>query len=138
MPATMFAKASALAVSLLVVAAPAAAKETITTFAVSGATNTFATSINAGGSITGYWLYGCSPSHGFLRAADGTITTFDPDGSTLTLPYGINRKGTIAGVYGDGNGIHGFVRHAAGGITSFDVEGATATEPYCISDGGAV
>jgi hypothetical protein len=94
---------------------------TITTFNApdgsSAAGNTFATSINSSGKITGY----SSPSSigvsgvGFLRDKNGKITTFaaSPYG---TYPSSINDAGEITGDYNDENGIlRGFLRKADAG-----------------------
>ena len=64
---------------------------------------TFATSINGRGEITGF--YYVEPEefqiHGFVRAVDGTITTFNVFGNygTPTLPVGISSSGKIMGFY---------------------------------------
>src|SRR5438105_5859939 len=87
--------ASALAVALCIVAvmSTAAAAGRITSFDVAGSSGTYALSINAGGSATGYYLDANGLEHGFVRTADGTITTFDPAGSVDTYSPSINRKG---------------------------------------------
>src|ERR1700690_1624778 len=92
---------------------------TITIFNVSGATDTFGSSINSKNVITGIWFAYYEP--GYVRAADGTITPFDPPGATMTEPVCINDKGVIVGTWADQSGtFHGFLRSAHGKFTSFD------------------
>jgi hypothetical protein len=104
-----------------------AADGTITTFdGVTGATYTWALSINNNGQITGE--SGINFVHGFVRSAGGRITIFDVPGADDTNGVCINDKGTIAGDYLDGTGfIRGFLRAADGTITTFAVPGATGS-----------
>ena len=67
----------------------------VTTFNVSGATETFAAAINTSGAVVGNYLNSSSNSRGYLRSASGAIATFDALGSgttkgTGTFVYGIN------------------------------------------------
>jgi hypothetical protein len=90
-----------------------AAAATFTTFSVPGAVETFPNSINASGSITGYYEDSAG-LHGFVRAADGTITTFNQKQHS-TEGYIINRRGIIGGVWFDHSGVHGLLRTAHDG-----------------------
>ncbi len=104
-----------------------ASDPTITTFDVSGATDTVPVGINDSGQVAGNWFVtNPASTQGFIRDATGTITTFNPTGSAQTLLYGINTSGQVAGLYFDNqNGGHGFVRSGQGTITPFDVQGGS-------------
>ena len=54
-------------------------------------------SINAGGTITGFYNERNTVLHGFVREPNGTVTSFDPPGSTITRAVSIKAKGAIAG-----------------------------------------
>ncbi len=56
---------------------------TFITFDAPGAVDTFPSSINPAGAITGLIIDANFVFHGFLRARDGVFTTFDPPGSTF-------------------------------------------------------
>jgi len=111
---------------------------TVTTFAVTGAKETQAESINNGSEIAGYYLDNSDAGHGFLRASNGTITTFDVTGASGTYPVSLNNKGEIAGSYGDDAGAHGFVRTTGGRIKTIDVPGSSDTQASSISDKGVI
>src|SRR5438270_14021711 len=74
---------------------------TFTTFDVPGARNTYPTSLNSAGTITGYYvtLTDAVENHGFLRAVDGSIVTFDVPGARSTFPLSINSGGAITGFF---------------------------------------
>ncbi|MGH7484432.1 MAG: chitobiase/beta-hexosaminidase C-terminal domain-containing protein, partial [bacterium] len=97
---------------------------------------TVATSIDAGGEITGVYADTNGIHHGFVRAASGTITDpIDAPGAGTagvlpgTLPASINDSGIITGAYEDASGVtHGFVRAADGTITApLDAPGASTS-----------
>src|SRR5579859_1728058 len=94
---------------------------------------TIATSVNAGGVITGTWADSNYANHGFVRAADGTITEFDVSGAGGAGTFGtvsgaLNTWGGIAGLYQATDGvIHGFQRTPDGTITTFDDPNAGTT-----------
>jgi len=134
-----------------------AADGAITSFEAPGGIHTVSTvamAINAGGTITGYYVSAVSQeggvyylAYGFVRAADGSFTTFDaPGAGTGGYPYhqgtytlSINRAGTIAGYYVDANGVsHGFTGAAGGTITSFDPPGSAGTYGESINAAGAI
>ena len=104
---------------------------TITTFDVTGATDTNAVAINATGQITGW----CD-TNGFIDVA-GAITTFDVAGAAFTTPVAINSAEEVAGSYYAGGNDHGFV-YAAGTISTFDVPGAGNATPFCMNDAGQI
>ena len=113
---------------------------TITIIAVPGATQTFATGINDGGTVMGLYLDNSGAAHGFLRATDGTITSFNlPHGASSTELHAINNKNEIAGDYiDDADHSHGFVRTSSGAIKTFDPPGANYTYGMSINDKGFV
>jgi hypothetical protein len=73
-------------------------------------------SINAAGTITGFFVDANYVYHGFLRTRDGEFTIFDAPGTGVgtwqgTQPMSIDREGGITGYYTDTNNVvHGFVR----------------------------
>ena len=75
-------------------------------------------SLNAEGTIAGFYGDANNVLHSFVRAIDGTITTFDAPGAGTSSGQGtdaccINGAGMVAGSYVDASGInHGFVRAA--------------------------
>src|SRR5258708_26397531 len=67
---------------------------------------TWATAINAGGVIAGYYVDSGGACHGFVRNVDGTYLSFDtPLGKlgapTCPQPNSINASGVITGAEGD-------------------------------------
>jgi len=112
-----------------------AANGAITTFDAPGVgtgdgQGTTAVSLNAYGTIVGYYADASNAYHGFVRAASGTIATIDAPGAGAgtyqgTLTYSIDAAGTIAGFYIDSSTVsHGFVRAASGAIIAFEAPGA--------------
>ena len=110
-------------------------KPTFITFEARGAgkgmrQGTVPLSINAAGTIAGYYIDANSARHGFVRAATGKITTFNVSGAGTgsnegTFPIRINSLGVIAGYYVDGSNVyHGFERVATGKINKFNVSRA--------------
>jgi len=97
---------------------------------------TWATAINAGGVIAGYYADSGGACHGFVRNTDGTYISFDtPLGThgapTCPQPSSINAAGAITGGEYDRSfacadpdafcaGTHGFIRMPDGTITVFD------------------
>jgi hypothetical protein len=130
---------------------------TLTSFDAPGAgttelEGTFATGINASGTITGIYSNAMGVTHGFIRTADGTFTAFDSPsaGSTSpgiegTIPISINSNGDVTGICIDSShAYHGFVRLASDGtVTEFDAPGAGSaanrgTSPLSINDAGEI
>jgi hypothetical protein len=99
-----------------------------TSFDPPDSTSTKAVSINATGTIAGYYQVANMSVHGFLRRPGGTIESFDPPESTGTIVTGINKAGAITGYYTVANGrTFGFVRRPGGTFETFDVPGTLVT-----------
>ena len=111
---------------------------------------TRAYSINAAGTITGFYSDNSGRCHGYVRAANGAFTQIDaPDAGTGPFPQGtfpseftaagINPTGAITGFYVDASSAqHGFVRAPTGIIAEFDPTGSIFTNPNAINVGGAI
>src|SRR5437870_3031425 len=112
-----------------VTAAPA---QSFTVFDAPG-TLMVSSSINAKGTVTGYFedLYQFDKRHGFVRDPFGNFTVFDAPGSfplgygpqTQTFSTSINAGGAVTGYFIDptqGLKTRGFVRDAAGNFTVSD------------------
>ncbi len=95
---------------------------------------TFATSINGRGEITGFYYQDPEEfqTHGFVRAVDGTITTFNVFGNygTPTFPVGISSSGKIMGFYFIEKISHGFLR--AGKDVSHHIQPARTFASVCL------
>jgi hypothetical protein len=107
-----------------------------------GSIATYANSINADGSITGYYEDNTGLAYGFVRASDGTITTFDVADSAYTISDSVNKKNMITGYFAikrkHGNVLHGFVRRADGTLKLFKVPRSFDTYPASINETGRV
>ena len=106
---------------------------------------TYATSINPGGAITGFYFDANFVPHGFLRANNGSFTTFDlPVGSSLAnVPpqpgSAISPDGSIAGSYVDASLVgHGFLRAPDGAFMTFNAPGGSFTYATSINPAGAI
>jgi len=79
--------------------------------AATGNINTYPQSINAKGSVAGYYEdFSTGMLHGFVRAPNGKITVLDPPGTVDTQASAVNARGAVAGYFIDGSGVeHGFV-----------------------------
>ena len=116
----------------------------ITTFDVSGASETIPVAINTSGTITGsFAIPPFEPGHSFVRNAGGVITTFDVPGALETIAFDINDAGQTTGVFttpapNGGVADHGFVRNAVGAITTFDVPGGFDTSALGINNLGEI
>jgi len=126
--------------AVLASASSALYAQTVTTFDVPGAADTFPQSINTSGQVTGYYRdHVTFQPHGFVRDANGILTTFDVADSIYTMPQAINVEGQITGTYQDAaSELHGFLRQPDGGITSFDGVGSNSTIARAISPGGLI
>ncbi|MBD5633131.1 MAG: hypothetical protein IAI49_01530 [Candidatus Eremiobacteraeota bacterium] len=99
-----------------------------------GGCGSFASDINAAGTIVGSYTDKYVVSHGFIRSSAGRYLSFDAPGAGLghgldegTVPYAIDPAGGIVGIYLDENVIlHGFVREVDGSFENFNVPGAGA------------
>jgi hypothetical protein len=94
-------------------------------FTVPDSVATYPLSLNAGRTVTGYYVTKDSVTHGFVRDENGVITQFDVPGSASTRPDSINFAGEITGTYITGptdplpGTPQGFVRSVEGKITLF-------------------
>jgi hypothetical protein len=101
----------------------------LTTFAVPGATGTWAYTINKAGVVAGFWLDANSIGHGYLRSPSGLIQSYDaPKGTGTTLggaPF-INDDGVVASTAynASNNAFEPFIRNRAGDFTIFSVSGS--------------
>lgn len=124
-------------------------KGAVTTINVTGALVSEAKSINASGTVVGFYQdAGVVPGsafgkHGFIYE-NGSTTSFDAPNSNSTVASGINAQGIIVGTYHDADtppdspvGIHGFV-DANGVFTTVDVPGADSTSASGVNAGGAI
>jgi hypothetical protein len=117
-----------------------------------GGDDTFPSSINAAGAITGSTIVvgvvlGGGGQPGFVRDSSGNFTTFFPPGSSGTQPTSINAAGTITGNYFAAVVVsptvtdvisHGFVRDPSGNITVFDPVAIGNTVPSSINGAGTI
>jgi probable HAF family extracellular repeat protein len=112
---------------------------TFTTLTATGATETFANTIDNRGEVAGSYI-DSNGEHGFVYD-DGTFTTLNVPGATVTSALAINDRGEVVGDYSDGS-----VGHATGGgfiyddgtYTTLNVPGATSTNAGAINDHGEV
>jgi hypothetical protein len=110
---------------------------TITSFDPPGSTTTQVRSINAAGTITGFYFVGFETYYGFVRSPQGTITTFNAGpGDGNTTAFSINDGGVITGSYfnpGDPSaGTSGFLRTPHGGHDDDEFQPGT----YAVTDSG--
>jgi hypothetical protein len=121
------------------------------------ADGTFPDSINAAGSIAGWYVSpatNCTAANtgGFVMSADGVFSLFQVPGMLLAFPVGgfggsllaphsisIDKAGDVTGSYTDAGGVeHGFVRNPYGTLTTFDPPEGEQTTATSIADGGLV
>jgi hypothetical protein len=105
-----------------------------------GATETYPTSINNSGTVTGFYA-DANGGHGFLRGLDGSFVTFDAPGSQNIYPSSINAAGAVTGNYSTTTSQYGFLRTADGTWTTFDVPGtfpSSSGNPIGINDSGTI
>lgn len=132
-------RAAVLGSASLLIIGPAAAKSTISTFDVPGATSTQPSGINTKGQITGSYVDSSGVTHGFVRANNGKITTFDAPGSPGTTATAINDNGLITGYVSNIANSVGFIRSANGAnYTTFSLGNYGYTFPYTIDSYGDV
>lgn len=92
---------------------------------------TTALSINASGTIVGYYLNSNNVNTAFVRTAGGDYTSFQAPGAGYgpfkgTYPSEITNAGAIAGLYADPQYLaHGFVRHKDGSFLTYEAPGAS-------------
>jgi hypothetical protein len=126
---------TALAVSALLAAGPAAA-ESFATFQIPGAQDISPSKINNVGAIAGTYVVNAK-TRAFVRSPSGDITTFDVNGMDTT-PAALGDDGSIVGFYSDGTVLHAFRRDASGNITPLTLPGADFTAPYGMNAAGTV
>lgn len=107
-----------------------------------GASDTFATDINASGRICGVF-FDSSGVNGFILS-QGNLSPIRVPGSAFTAALGINRNGDVVGMYSPtnpdpsgGKDIHGFLLRD-GAFTSIDVPGAAWTRAIGINRAGDI
>ena len=108
---------------------------TITTFEArgSGNTDTYASSINDGGAVTGTYIDQEGLPHGFVRKPSGKIIEFNAGGYE-TYAMSINAKGWVTGFYAyEGLLTHGFLRAPDGTVTTLGLN-AQYPAPLSIND----
>ncbi len=111
---------------------------TITTFTITGSTNTVVNAIDSSGNTYGEYRDSSNHLHGFIRDAAGNVTPVDPTGSISTNIFAANNHGVLTWSYDDGFGNKGFIRAADGTITTFQAPASKGTVPMAINDSGVV
>jgi hypothetical protein len=112
----------------------------VTTFAVPGATATFACMINVSNQTVGYYLDPNGLAHGFLRDGAGVLT-YPPSvpGATETLLLGNNDSNWGVGRFTDAAGVtHGLFYVTPDDILTYDYPGATYTSLNGINADGLI
>ena len=103
--------------------------QVVTTFAVPGATATFAYQVNDSGQIIGYYIDSNLISHGYTRDSAGALTyPIDVPGATGTFLLGNNASNWVVGRYTDTSDVtHGLFFVTPDDILTYDYPGATYT-----------
>ena len=111
-----------------------------TTFAVPGATATFAYQVNDSGQIVGYYVDSNLISHGYMRDSAGALTyPIDVRGATETFVLGNNASNWVVGRYTDTSDVtHGFFYVTPDNILTYDYPGATYTSLNGINSSGLI
>ena len=114
--------------------------QVVTTFAVPGATATFAYQVNDSGQIIGYYIDSTGTKHGYTRDTDGTLTyPIDVPGTTGTLLLGNNASNWVVGRYTDTTDVtHGLFYVTPDDILTYDYPGATYTSLNGINASGLI
>ena len=114
----------------------------VNTFAVPGATATFAYQINDTNQIMGYYIDANEVMHGFTRDSAGNLTLpIDVPGATETMLLGNNAMNWGVGNYTDASGLtHGLYFITPNNILTFDApfSGATFTSLDGVNKNGQV
>ncbi len=119
---------------LLVVGATGVAAQTLATFAVPGAVDTYASGVNASGDIVGSYVM--NGTHAYLQQ-HGLFVTIDPPGATWAIASGINAPGAVVGTATVGGTTMGFLR-SRGAYNLVTYPGASATYFTDINERGQV
>ena len=114
--------------------------ELATTFAVPGATATFAYQVNDSNQIIGYYIDATGLKHGYTRDSAGVLTyPIDVLGATETLLLGNNDVNWGVGRYTDTLGVtHGLFYVTPDNILTYDYPGATYTSLNGINKNGLI
>jgi len=114
--------------------------ELATTFAVPGATATFAYQVNDSNQIIGYYIDSTGLKHGYTRDSAGVLRyPIDVLGATETLLLGNNDVNWGVGRYTDTLGVtHGLFYVTPDDILTYDYPGATYTSLNGINKNGWV
>ncbi len=114
--------------------------KTVTTFAVPGATATFAYQLNTANQIIGYYIDSSGITYGFTRDSAGKLTfPIDVPGSTGTILLGNNDSNWGVGRYTDALGLtHGLFFITPDNIQTFDYPDSTFTSLNGINQQGLV
>ncbi|HEY1680213.1 MAG TPA: hypothetical protein VGF98_01035 [Candidatus Tumulicola sp.] len=87
---------------------------------------TFGISINASGTIVGYYLNNMDAVAAFIRTPDANYTSFQANSKWATSSNDITNGGAIVGQYADGQGVlNGFVRRKNGSFVSYQAPWAS-------------
>ena len=114
--------------------------QVVTTFAVPGATATFAYQVNDSGQIIGYYTDSNGIAHGYTRDSAGTLTfPIDVPGATQTFLLGNNASNWAVGTYTDtSDKTHGLFYVTTDDILTYDYPGATSTSLTGINANGLI
>jgi hypothetical protein len=114
--------------------------QVVTTFAVPGATATFAYQVNSTNQIVGYYTDSSGVPHGYTRDSAGVLTfPIDVPGAAGTLLLGNNDSNWGVGRYTGASGVtHGFFYIASDNIQTYDYPGATYTSLNGINKDGLI
>ncbi len=115
--------------------------EELTTFNITGTTNTFPGGMNSQGQVVGFYRDAADPEiqYGFIREADGSVTSIEPEGQTFTYAWRINDSGQVNGYWFENDPffIRSFQRAADGSMQDFAFEGSpTGTVTRGLNDAG--
>jgi hypothetical protein len=129
--------------AFLASAAPAHAGFVVFDAPGNGADNaggTYATGVNAGGTVVGNMVDSSHEYFGFLRTPDGTLTEFSAKPFVYTHAQDINADGSVTGYISllGNDGGRGYVRAPDATVDFFKVNGSKLTKGLAISDKGVV
>ena len=113
----------------------------LTTFNVTGTTNTFPGGMNSKGQVAGFYRDANDPEiqYGFIRDSDGTVTSIKPEGQTFTYAWRINESGQVNGYWFESDPffIRSFQRADSGDLQDFVFQGSpTGTVTRGLNDAG--
>src|ERR1700685_726004 len=118
-------------------ATPVSRRGEITSFNPFGAVSSFASGVNAFGTVVGTYTDSGGMTHGY-QLCHGNFTSNDFPGAILTFNGGINPQGEIVGFYTDTSNVtHSFLL-SDGRYTGFDPPGATYSNAGGINASGII